>query len=345
LPDQQNFYPQEYNHGLIQLKDGQRYLFDPGPGPEWYQRVRMTRVDGSGYVEASLQYNTSLKRVTFDIPANFQNSRFYNFEVLNIPKSVLALDANVKNVETQLEADDGTAVLTTKDIEGQLARLEVKSLYASKFRTSKYNTFQQKLNNIRVGSGSDVWQWLYVSFLQAWVDGDESFSNDELQGSNSYPKLISIEADLPNTPWFTSLVGPKMYDNYPYRSVLIVGRADPDFFGIPPIRDIRIENAVNVAEPPYGTTPAAVPFNRHFISYNIMRQVENDFYYMQSRAGNYLLDHPGFIDARLSWFLVSPPPYLRYGDHKVTLSYKPPGADQRTSAFGWNLFNAIRINE
>ncbi|HEY0655748.1 MAG TPA: hypothetical protein VGD65_21585 [Chryseosolibacter sp.] len=339
LQDQQNFYPKEYNRGLIQLKDGQGYLFTPDP--RWVQRVRMTRADGSSIAESQLDYNSSLKQVAFEIPTGLTNSQLYNFEIVNVPKSILSIDANVQNVETQVGGDDGTAVLTTKDIEGQLARLEVKSIYSARFRTSKYNTFNEKLKNIQLGQGSYVWQWLFVGFMQAWINGDESFSPEELSGTTKFSKLISMEADLQNTPWYTSLVEPTMYQGYPYLSILYVSRSSPYVFGIPPTRDITIEQ-VTASNQPFSSNAAAIPFNKHFVSYNIMRQVENDYYAMQGRAGNYLVDHPTVINSRLSHFLINAPPYIRYGNYALKLSYRPPGAPQPTSSFDWNLFNNIR---
>src|SRR5687768_17063025 len=116
LPNQINFYPQEYPKGFIQLVEGQPYLFYPGK--DWLQKIRMTESLSGQFLEADLAYNQQSRLITYDIPNGFQNSKLYRFEIVNIPRMTTVMDQNVEKINKELTIDEsaGTATLTTQSV-------------------------------------------------------------------------------------------------------------------------------------------------------------------------------------------------------------------------------------
>lgn len=343
LQGQVNFYPNEYNQGFIQLKDGQAYLFEFGA--DWIQKIRMTEATGGKYIETDLTYNRSEKKVVFTMPSGFTNSTVYNFEILNIPKQRTVIDANVQKIERELLAgtngDDAKAVLTTKDIEGDLTRLEVKPIYTSNFRTSKYNTFVEKMRSISLGQTFRHAIDINVFQLIAYLSGDEVWDAAEIGGVNG-EKLIEMEAVLSSNAWYNSYVNPLVYDGYPLYGLMTVKRVNPYVLGIPPIRDIFFTSirpiiSLKSDEISVDTTP----FNYEGITYNLGESTMSDYRAIQHKAVNFIIDNPTASTPRLESLILKPSPYVRYGAYRFKVNYVIPGIKRVSSSYEWELFNKV----
>ncbi|MEX2235485.1 MAG: hypothetical protein WD824_25210 [Cyclobacteriaceae bacterium] len=346
LPNQINFYPQEYPEGLIQLAEGQPYLFNPGK--EWLQKIRMTEVLSGQFIESELAYNQQGRLITFPIPGGFQNSKLYRFEVVNIPRVATVIDQNVAKINKELAIDQsaGTATITTQSIEGDLNLLETKPLYISRFRTSKYNTFIEKLQrislapSIRLNTGINIFQ------LTSYLIGDEDFEESELSGSSGLGKLITMEAVTENNGWYENYVHPLIYDGYPLLGWMKVGRLNPYELGVPPVRDIYVENTKPDIELQAMREQSLVqPFSYEYIVYNLGQSVAADFRDMQRHAVNYVADNPTRISPRLESLVIKPMPHLRYGAYRVKLNYLIPGINKVSSSYEVELFNRIPDND
>jgi hypothetical protein len=334
-----NFYPKEYNRGFIQLKDGQPYLFNLGP--EWIQKARMT--SGNGYVETDFAYNSSTRRVDFTMPAGFGNAKVYQFEILNLPRQNTVIDANVQKVQTELapSSDGGSTTLTTKNIEGNLEKLEAKSIYSSTFRTSKYNTFVEKMRGVTLTQSVRVDLGRFAFVLASYVKGDEAFDNFEVIGKEGTPKLVQMEAVTVNNQWFAKHLNPMLYDGYPYNG-WTVARPNPEKLGVPPVRDIYVGNQLStLGFKRNDNALVAYPFTSEYIIYNLGESVDQDYNSIKQQAANFVVDSPQRINDRVGYILLSRPPFIKYGEYKIKLSYKIPGIENATSSYEWLMFNTI----
>jgi hypothetical protein len=341
LAGQVNFYPKEYNQGFIQLKDGQPYLFNPEK--EWVQKIRMTDAISQRYLESDFIYNQSERKVKFTIPTGFENAKVYHFEILNIPKQNTVIDANVQNVQTELNSEDaGSATLTTKKIEGQLDRLEVKSLYSSNFRSSKYNTFTEKMKAITLDQAMRETIGVSIFQIDAYIIGDELFDAAEVSGTTNCKQLINMEAILDGNAWYQNYAYPIIYEGYPLLGWMKVGRVNPERLGIPPVRDMYFDNftqKLSLSENAVDFTP--LPFTREFVAYNVGESAAYDFYDMRRHAVNYVVDNPSLNTRRLEKLILQPLPRIRYGAYRFRINYVIPGTDKANSYYEWEVFNRI----
>jgi len=344
LPDQQNFFPKEYDRGFIQLVDGQPYLFNPGKA--WIQKIRMTDVLTGAHLESRLTYNTRTRQISFALPAGFENSKVYQFEILNVPLNVAQIDENVQSVERHLNIDEsaGSAMLTTQSIEGNVDLLETKPIYKSQLRTSKYNTFAEKMRNVNFGPVIRISPEINIFQLTSYLKGDEYFEASELDGSALAPALIHAEAILDENAWYEGHAYPLVYEGYPLLGWMKVSRPEPDLLGIPPVRDLYFQNVKTGRTSDIGTF-FPNPFSDEVLVYNLGQSVASDFRALQRHAVNYLIDHPGSATQRLEALALRPLPSLRYGSYRIKLSYVIPGINKTTSSFETELFNRIPDND
>lgn len=340
LRGQENFFPEEYDRGLIHLIDGQPYLFDPDD--HWTQKVRMTQTNSEAYFEVEPSYDARQRMITFPVPAALQNGKVYRLEIVNIPRNGTAVDQNVEKITQELavDASAGNATLTTQSITGTLTALETKSIYSATFRTSKYNTFTEKMQHInlspaiRYNLGNNVFQ------LVGSVSGDERFVADELSGPR---KVMRMEAVTEGNHWYEGYVYPLLYEGYPLLGWMRVRRSIPDQLGIPPVRDVIFDGLK--ASAGLQQQVVAAPFSSERLVFNMGRSVAADFRYLQRQAVNYVVDYPTQMTPRLEALIVKPMPFIRFGRYTIRIDYVIPGINKVTSSHEMILFNRIPDND
>ncbi len=341
IRQQFNFLPKEYNKGFIQLKDGQAYLFEQGA--DWEQKVRMTST--AGFVESSVRYDKSKKLVEFDIPTGFVNAQVYQWEILNMPTQIVRIDANLRKVETKmLSGGESTATLTTKTLEGNLDRKEVSVLFANAFRTSKYNTFQEKMKNTQLKPASRLSVDVNVFQLAAFITGDELWDLYDVTGVTGQKPLIELEAVTQGNEWYETTVFPLVYDGYPLSGFIRLRSRDPLLYGVPPIRNNYFALSKPLPRLQGSAEPVVYPFTQEFVLYNMGVTVYHDFRDLQNQVVNYVVDNPGVSNTRFQAMMVSNAPSLRYGAYRLKLSYKIPMLNITTSSYEWELFNKVVFN-
>ena len=308
----------------------------------------MTDVAAGTYLESTFAYDPRTREVRFTFPDGFAPSRLYNFQIVNLPKETYQIDQNVTvvNQEIQIDQSAGTATMTTQSVDGTVDMLEVKSIYASQFRTSKYNTFVEKMKNvsflpvIRLSNEINIFQ------LTSYLRGDERFEEAELPEFPSSRKFVRAEAVLQGNAWYEDRVHPLVYDGYPLLGWMKVSRQQPDVLGIPPAKDVYFRNVKkNKMSGAEGITLMPPPFTDEFIVYNVGQSVAADFRDMQRHAVNYAIDHREGFTPRLQTLVTQPLPSIRYGTYRLKLSYVIPGIERRTSSYEIELFNRIPDND
>jgi hypothetical protein len=346
VANQLNFYPNEHPKGFIQLIEGQPYLFDPSE--EWTQKIRMLEPVSGHSIEADFAYNRQTRQLTFLLPGGLENSKLYRFEIVNIPRHLTGVDENIQQVDKELTIDQsaGTATLTTQSIEGNLDHLEAKAIYSTRFRTSKYNTFREKMENITLSPSIRLNTGINIFQLTSYLYGDEFFDEAEISGSPGSNKLINMEAILEGNEWYENFAYPVIYQGYPLLGWMKVRRPSTYALGIPPVRDIYFSRAVSHGHALNDTLQGNnVPFTDEFLVYNLGESVASDFRDMQRHVVNYAADNPMLITPRLELLILKPMPHIRYGPYPIRLSYRIPGFNKVSSSYDLKIFNSIPDNE
>lgn len=337
LVGQYNFYPKEYANGFIELRRGQPYLFNPGK--EWVQSLRFTDGISRAFAESAFRYDAGTRRIFFDIPSDLPGERVYNLTILNLPLATSTVDANVRVVETVVK-DAGETTLTTKAIEGDLSLRDAKTIYTSYFRTSKFKTFREKMNAVKMpitqsipSPGGD-----YVR-LRTSLQGEEAFDRNELGTSGAY-SLVHLKGILNSTDWYKQYVYPLVYRDYPLLGRIHTTR-DTALLGLPPERAIYIEQVLELPEVTGTEGATTLPLTAR-MNYDLMRVMLGDYRSILNQVANYVADRPERITPNIEMILTTPFPFYKYGNYPVRLEYIIPGIKRKTSYYDCEVFNTIR---
>jgi len=334
LRDQLNYHPLEYTHGFIQLVDGQPYLFNPPS--DWMQKVRFTETTSGHTLETSLTYQPENKTIWFEIPRGLPRERIFRLEIVNIPKNAHQVDENVYAIEKVVLADQSgnTVTASIKGADENLEILETKPIYSSLFRTSRYNTFAEKMKNIRLSNAIRLASGINTFRLISSYQGDELFDLSEINPLNN--GTVRIEAILSGNKWYERHVYPLVYEGYPLLGWMTTDRPNAGRTGIPPTKDVFSENArTNLLQ---AGISSALSFTDEYLTYNLGESVAFDFHSLQRRAVNYLVDN-GSAPPRIQALISAPLPHIRKGSYKLRFSYTIPGIDKTTSTYDFEIHN------
>jgi hypothetical protein len=189
---------------------------------------------------------------------------------------------------------------------------------------------------IRYNLGVNVFQ------LAGYLQGDEAFDNTEVTGPF---KLITMEAIVQANEWYERYTYPLVYEGYPLLGWMKVGRANPYELGVPPIKDIYIQNARDKKMLEKNNVPASPPFTNEYLAYNLGESVAADFRDLQRHAVNYIADDPSRITPRLERLIMKGLPSIRYGPYGVKVLYTIPGVNRSNASYELEIFNRIPDND
>jgi hypothetical protein len=204
-----NYYKSEADVNYVKLDFGQPKLFQPGA--EWMQKARISLVSGGEVQYMDFTYDDSQCQINFSIPDNVQNNVIYRVDIVNVPvKEAQKIDENVEQQTdvVTVEADGHAAdvEVTTQKAQTNRDELQEKVIYTMPFRTSRYNTFAEKLNGLSYSDGVPVEIYPLVHRLSVNMEGElfdsYEFSNESNQG------LISCVPILEETDWFVTHIKP-----------------------------------------------------------------------------------------------------------------------------------------
>lgn len=328
--EQQNYYLKESDKGYIKLKRGQDYLFDD---PNWKTFVQFK--SGKDKVkEVDFAYDDTENTILFSTPS-LQKQEKYHLHVIAKNNTTKPTNTNNNQVHTEEKmdtSDDESGVsssIAKKEAQelskdGQIERLTFH------FRTSKYNTFERKLEALRFNTVRNHISTGLV-FLKNYINTDEYFDETELIGSayTDHKPLIDVSAlmDDPFAEKFKNL----FYNHYPLDNITLY-RADDDEnnVGIPPIKAIPILSSYLLLvrdQPEHSILKTTFPYQ-----YDLFRYYMKDWYELVSKAANkYINTHahnrPSKINELLSYsFRIIPA-----GKYKVGFQYVMPGQKKGTA--------------
>jgi hypothetical protein len=329
--NQYNFYAKEYNQGYVKLKKGQPYLFTAPTG--FIQKGRL-KSSQAGQPLFDFTYNN--QTITYPLPQNLNTTTIYTLDLVNIPAQTgLEIDRNVDTVITKISDSRGVddVELRTKNAEGTIETLQEKSILTYYFRTSKYNTFNDKINSMQISNGWRRPLRINVHELGVTLEGDEMFDLMETHWTEVITPVVQFAAVFPETNWFNNIINPLLYNNYPLVENARIDWRDVNLLGVPPSKAIYIRQYPNdrmLTEADLsGNGGEGTPDVGAFV-YNVAHFSDQDFYNYRDKLATSYAGKP-INNAQVSQILSSMFPGIKYGDYPIDVKYVLPGINQVTS--------------
>ncbi len=196
-----NFYKEENNaqEGYIKLVSGQPELFQNVPDG-YEQKVRLSDKEGNVHLLdfTAAEYGSLL---TFGMsPSLLENERMYHLELIQ---------------QRTNQAEAGTQGAQPDNVSGDPDEDQNRIFYEVFFRTSKYNTFREKIVAINANStqGGLAYSASIPGALTKYVEADEGFDEWEIYGGENFSPLLTMTFDESHN-WFQNY-NDIMYDAYP----------------------------------------------------------------------------------------------------------------------------------
>ncbi|RPD42464.1 hypothetical protein [Chitinophaga barathri] len=323
---QLNYYKAESNQGYIQLKKGQAYLFNAG---NEFKQVGRLLADGNTTAEFSLSYSNG--RITYTMPESIKNSQVYSLDLMNVPAvSNQSIDRNVTTQQTAVAGNEaGEISLQTRHAEGNISNMEEKVIYQLPFRSSAFNTFNEKIDRSPVYSNFTWPLRTGVYELGLALNAPELFDEQELD-ANGNSKLLQFEAVLTDNSWYQQYIYPYVYEGYPAAYFLTIQWRNTSTLGAPPAKGIFIRQVPNGLQlQPNGNNTYSGTTG--FV-YNLPHYIERDYLDMQSAVVNGYVN--GFLPSlspNQSHLVTTPFTPISRGAYRFRVKYVLPGTNQVTS--------------
>ena len=369
IPRQFNFLPDETSQGVVQLNQGQPYLFKGHPDWEyaatanqWNQNINFYR--GASIVASSpFSYNASAKRITFSIPsAPLLTNTIYKFSIDNVPTTPpAAIDANLEVFTSQLLNDtQGNAEGSTVSLD-ELKAINVQSgyqaqsIYEFHLKTSRYRTFQSKIAALSATN----WTWndlldpnatqgASVPNFGLNLTGQEFFDQVEFVGHTygsgaMLPAAVLVEADMSLTGgnWYNDYLFPTAYQHFPNPTIGFRER-DQHVLGAVPVRSSRLvvgaTSHFTLTDHQISTNSTNVNYPSTSLSYRMPMQMLRDYADLKNSVANFMaLNSAANTPAAWVNFYQTPYKYPLPGVYRVVLKYRVPGLTAPTSSVPLNI--------
>jgi hypothetical protein len=309
------------------LKKGQPELFNAPKG--FIQKGRIKT--GQNQYLFDISYNNGM--VNFSLPAGLNNSVVFTLDIVNLPAQAAgAIDRNVSTVVTNLN-DNKDIKLQTKDAEGTITTLQEKSILTYYFRTSKYNTFNEKINSMTISTGWRRPIRTNVHEVGVTLHGDEMFDMLETNWTETIVPVVQFEAAFSETPWFVNYINPLIYNGYPIVECAKISWRDASIVGVPPSKAVYIRQYPNdrmvTPEDVAGTNTLDLPDAGAFV-YNVAHFADCDYNDMRNKLANYYSNGAGG-NSQVYQMLTSMFPGIKNGDYPFDIKYVLPGINQVTT--------------
>ncbi|MGV4528963.1 hypothetical protein [Ornithobacterium rhinotracheale] len=324
--EQENYYTGETNRGYIKLKRGQDYLFDD---PVWKTSIEFKNKET--ILNSDFDYNTSDNMVSFAVP-KLSKKQNISFAIIANNSQQTENKNEIKKLTKENTLDkEGTSIsteITTKAAQniskdGRIERLSYN------FRTSRYNTFKEKLAKLNF---TPLWKHISsdVVSLQNNMNADEYFDIVELVGTKYTGNKPLIELSALMNDAFANKFKTLIYDSYPLEGLTLNRESNSsDIAGIPPIKGFSIYTSyLHYLESDKGFYLLKETFP---YAYNLFEYYKSDWYEIVSKAASKYIEIPSIqrpegINALLesNYGII---PKTKYG---VKASYILPGNQKGT---------------
>lgn len=255
---QYNFLPKEYKKGYIKLKKGQPYLFDAvdAAGKKWKVNASFNPTQGAA-ISTDVAYDAAMTQVDFNIPDRMAKEAIYTYSVVRKSLDGEAAAGNVASKENTTVSENGDeTTITETSLKGTANSGASKEVIGYSFRTSRFNTFAEKMSD-----ATDVRDMFdiatgYISVIGQRFDMNETFDKFEMEGDATLATqpMVVLRAGT-NNSWLQNKIMPLLYNGYPFQSSMTISRDVPATGGISPLGAVRLYNSDEV---PYKLETSAV---------------------------------------------------------------------------------------
>jgi hypothetical protein len=314
---QKNFFKGETATGYVQLKKGQPYLFPAGfEYTAWFAPK-----EGSS-LKSPFRYSNAESRIDYVLPGtvNMTDYELSFTASTNQPGEQAAEVRTSSNTLTDSQGESFTVDYTQQSAQ-KIIKDGVLEVLKYSFRTSRYDTFGQKLEAIPFIPESRYVNSDVRSLMLVSRESYEPFDQAELTGNDDTAglPLVRLEAMMDND-YYTKDIAPVVYNWYPLKGISITNR-DVTQYGVPPSKAFPLYEG-------YLDYISANTFNS-FMSrilpfvYELPYYYNRDYYELRTKAVNSFdkgIDMQPLMPLINSYFL-----FIRQGDYKTTFRYSLPG--------------------
>ncbi len=337
---QYNYYSKEYDQGYLMLTENYNYLFSTDIPEGYTQELRLTDSNGNAQAtDFSFKTHGGGNEIKMEIDFstasfNFTNDEIYGLALLNVPETVSGLTDNIATTATQM-GDADSLFVEKKIADGALDLLEEDQIYAMNFRTSSYDTFEEKMGNVK-NFAAGKWQinahvYQLISNIDELGQPTEMFDYFEHNAPQPEQNLVEITPDYQNTQWYSNQIKPLIYENEALKRTLNLQELDP------PLQEQVVvlglfSHEVSLTEEVVrsGSRPAVSRLGA--ISYNVAKYVDSDLVTFKNRLANRLIAQ-GKTDSALADILkANHVPAFNSGEYPLLFNYRLPGKGIQTSA-------------
>jgi len=332
---QYNFYSDEYKRGYILVSQNYSYLFSEEKPEGFDQIVRITDNSGNKYDKRfTYKANSPTNDVLFEIDfaldqIPFTKENIYKLAIVNVPKET---NASIKsNITTESSAIEGAGdiSITRQQATESIAQLSEKEIYALHFRTSKHNTFSEKIKTFdKPTEGWRQYVELFVHNINTNLEGTELFDIHEVQGINNQ-KIVQIKAQVDQTNWYNQTFYKGMYQS---QTTLT-----------PPVEKVEIlleGVAKQLTDDEINIGTAFSYRTRGMFQYSIPYWCARDFFSIRNNVAKAALNKP-ITQQEVNWLNADYPPVVFKGDYPVNVSYVLPGREITTSTVSMKMHNPV----
>lgn len=346
LDRQYNFYSQEYDQGYLLVTENYAYLFSTDVPEGYTQTLRLTDSDGRAQ-NTSFAYSTRSAGSDIRLEVNFstagfsfKNDEIYRLAILNVPETVSGISDNIATTTTGL-GDSDSLFVEKKQAEGSLDLLEEDQVYALHFRTSTYDTFVEKMENVK-GSSGRLWQlephvYEINAGVQDYTSFVEMFDRSEINRVEASDNLIQIVPLYNATPWYVNQVKPLIYGNADVlKATAMVGllpKATPD------VVKVGSNSKTNTLTDELLKSNSRASNLSKFAAFsnNAPYHINKDYKSLRTILANTVVTSKLRTDKVASFLATNSIPDQLPGDYGLELCYVLPGKGTVTSSIKRNI--------
>ena len=242
MSNQYNFYKDEHGQSYIQLMMGQKYLFgDQVDKTKWTQLARIT--GNNATTEIPFTYNEAQKKIEFSVSNVVIPNTVYSFQIVNIPVGSTTSQESGRDT-SKTSYNDGQVTIKKNTLSGNQTTQGSIEIFSLGFRTSKYNTFTEKMASLSLSNPTN---WVIspgVSQVSMQMKGAELLDAYELSGNNNPNVKPMIQlASQQNASWYTNNLKPLMYNQYPIDNVININIRDTAVMGLVPVKAVYFQQS------------------------------------------------------------------------------------------------------
>lgn len=309
IPNQYHFLAKEYPKGFLKLVEGQSYLFMDPAYESWVE----FQTPSALFVQ-SLIYDQTQNKVSYQIPNMLSNETIYNLSFKRKERST----GNVSMI------------------------------YQYAFRTSKFNTFSEKVASFDLSAS--VKRGLFipwsVDFLVQNFTSGEYFDDFEMESKMDTLKklssppipyatnLIQFSAIFSGNNWFDTRINPLLYAPWtnPFYKPTITAR-DTTRVGLKPKKAMSIQGTLGgrlTSDQISLNSAAAIPNQSPYLLYHVCAYLDSDFLEIQQQVAKDYLSQNN-VQKREDDVIWGQFPIMTKGNYYYMIVYKLPDGTITTS--------------